>query len=74
VELSQCGQKNLRRQQSVATRKEDTLRFLHDPTVPFTNNQADPFTNNQAEGETVLAHTAAGLPHLLEVEARTVGK
>jgi transposase len=25
----------------LATRKEDTLRFLHDPTVPFTNNQAE---------------------------------
>jgi transposase len=23
------------------TRKEDTLRFLHDPTVPFTNNEAE---------------------------------
>jgi len=22
-----------------ATRREDTLRFLHDPTVPFTNNE-----------------------------------
>jgi transposase len=25
----------------LATRKEDTLRFLQDPTVPFTNNQAE---------------------------------
>jgi transposase len=25
----------------LATRKEDTLRFLHDSTVPFTNNQAE---------------------------------
>lgn len=25
----------------LATRKEDTLRFLHDPIVPFTNNQAE---------------------------------
>jgi transposase len=25
----------------LATRKEDTFRFLHDPTVPFTNNQAE---------------------------------
>ena len=25
----------------LATRKEDTLRFLHDVTVPFTNNQAE---------------------------------
>src|ERR1039457_7072284 len=25
----------------LATRKQDTLRFLHDPTVPFTNNQAE---------------------------------
>ena len=25
----------------LATRKEDTLRFLHNPTVPFTNNQAE---------------------------------
>ena len=25
----------------LATRKKDTLRFLHDPTVPFTNNQAE---------------------------------
>lgn len=25
----------------LATRKEDTLRFLHDPAVPFTNNQAE---------------------------------
>jgi transposase len=25
----------------LVTRKEDTLRFLHDPTVPFTNNQAE---------------------------------
>jgi len=25
----------------LATRKDDTLRFLHDPTVPFTNNQAE---------------------------------
>jgi transposase len=25
----------------LAMRKEDTLRFLHDPTVPFTNNQAE---------------------------------
>ena len=25
----------------LATRKEDTLRFLHDATVPFTNNQAE---------------------------------
>ena len=24
-----------------ATRREDTLRFLHDPTVPFTNNEAE---------------------------------
>ena len=24
-----------------STRKEDTLRFLHDPTVPFTNNEAE---------------------------------
>jgi len=23
------------------TRREDTLRFLHDPTVPFTNNEAE---------------------------------
>ena len=23
------------------TRKEDTLRFLHDPGVPFTNNEAE---------------------------------
>src|SRR5208337_2085612 len=23
------------------TRKEDTLRFLHDPAVPFTNNEAE---------------------------------
>ena len=22
-------------------RREDTLRFLHDPTVPFTNNEAE---------------------------------
>ena len=25
----------------LTTRKQDTLRFLHDPTVPFTNNQAE---------------------------------
>ena len=25
----------------LAKRKQDTLRFLHDPTVPFTNNQAE---------------------------------
>ena len=25
----------------LATREQDTLRFLHDPTVPFTNNQAE---------------------------------
>jgi transposase len=25
----------------LVTRKQDTLRFLHDPTVPFTNNQAE---------------------------------
>jgi transposase len=25
----------------LATRKQDTLRFLHDPAVPFTNNQAE---------------------------------
>jgi transposase len=25
----------------LASRKQDTLRFLHDPTVPFTNNQAE---------------------------------
>ena len=25
----------------LATRKEDTLRFLFDPAVPFTNNQAE---------------------------------
>jgi transposase len=25
----------------LATRKEDTLRFLHDATIPFTNNQAE---------------------------------
>ena len=25
----------------LATRKQDTLRFLHDPTVPFTNNRAE---------------------------------
>lgn len=25
----------------LSTRKEDTLRFLHDPAVPFTNNQAE---------------------------------
>ena len=25
----------------LATRREDTLRFLHDPAVPFTNNQAE---------------------------------
>ena len=25
----------------LATRKQDTLRFLRDPTVPFTNNQAE---------------------------------
>ena len=25
----------------LATRKQDTLRFLHDPTVPFTNDQAE---------------------------------
>jgi transposase len=25
----------------LATRKEDTLRFIHDATVPFTNNQAE---------------------------------
>ena len=24
-----------------STRREDTLRFLHDPSVPFTNNQAE---------------------------------
>ena len=24
-----------------STRREDTLRFLHDPAVPFTNNQAE---------------------------------
>ena len=24
-----------------STRREDTLRFLHDPTVPFTNNEAE---------------------------------
>jgi transposase len=24
-----------------STRKEDTLRFLHDPTVPFSNNEAE---------------------------------
>lgn len=23
------------------TRKQDTLRFLHDPAVPFTNNEAE---------------------------------
>ena len=26
----------------LATRKEDVLRFLHDPAVPFSNNQAEP--------------------------------
>ena len=25
----------------LTTRKQDTLRFLHDPEVPFTNNQAE---------------------------------
>ena len=25
----------------LATRKEDVLRFLHDPAVPFSNNQAE---------------------------------
>src|ERR1019366_5073585 len=25
----------------LSTRKQDTLRFLHDPAVPFTNNQAE---------------------------------
>ena len=25
----------------LTTRKQDTLRFLHDPTVPFTNNQVE---------------------------------
>ena len=25
----------------LAIRKEDVLRFLHDPAVPFTNNQAE---------------------------------
>src|SRR5205814_8650714 len=25
----------------LATRKEDTVRFLHDATVPFTNSQAE---------------------------------
>ena len=25
----------------LATRKQDTLRYLHDPKVPFTNHQAE---------------------------------
>ena len=25
----------------LATRKQDTLRFLYDPAIPFTNNQAE---------------------------------